>query len=424
MLRRLIPLFALAFCLAPATAGAEVSDFGSDLASPANIDINHGADTSYWNQGQGVYNAPADGQVTVVKLKGAVLPNDRLRNTEAEKLAQIIHFQVLRQKGDGTLKVVQLSTGHLEIPIADEKQAQELVTGYKPINLCVKQGDIVAFNTIGAHEYRRNPGTAGGPEGAQYQVFGRVPTGLTAWYEKDNGLNEGTTIDPSPFQPYGGVELLMRTTLATGPDATDICPGGYIQHIYRGLEFKEVEQPTVFAKRGIARVKGFCHGENYGGCFGTLTLEATLDGAPVRLGEVKVSIQNSHTETIDIPLSAENVIKLQRAGKVTATATADTHDNPRSDDRVKWDSVPVQEKTTTEQVALTADSQPCVVPKLLKKSSKNAKSALRKAGCSTKTKYKKAKKRSQVGKVIAQNHPAGTVLPTGSAITITIGRSR
>ncbi|MDQ3933543.1 MAG: PASTA domain-containing protein [Actinomycetota bacterium] len=424
MIRRLLPLLALASCLAPATAVAEVSDFGSDLSSPANIDLNHGADTSYWNQGQGVYHAPAEGQVTVVKLKGGVLPNERLRNSEAEKLAQIIHFQVLREKGDGTLKVVALSTGHLEIPIADEKQAQELVTGYKPVNLCVKKGDIVAFNTIGAHEYRRNPGTLGGPEGAQYQVFGRVPTGLTAWYEKDNGLNEGTTIDPSPFQPYGGVELLMRTTLATGPDSTDICPGGYAQHIFRGLEFKEVEQPTVFAKRGIARVKGFCHGENYGGCFGTVALDATLDGVPTRLGEVKLSIQNSHTETIDIPLSPESVIKLQRAQKVTATATADAHDNPRADDRVKWDSVPVQSKTTTEEVVLTPDLLPCVVPKLVKKSSKSAKSALRAAGCATKTKYKKAKKRSQVGKVIAQNRPAGTVLPSGTAITITIGRSK
>ncbi len=424
MIRRLIPLLALALCVAPASAIAEVSDFGSDLASPANIDLNHGSDTSYWNEGVGVYNAPADGQVTVVKLKGAVLPNDRMRNTEAEKLAQIMHFQVLREKGDGRLKVVQLSTGHLEIPIADEKQAQELVTSYRPVNLCVQKGDIVAFNTIGAHEYRRNPGTLGGPEGAQYQVFGRVPTGLTAWYEKDNGLNEGTTIDPSPFQPYGGVELLMRTTLATGPDATDICPGGYTQHVFRGLEFKEVEQPTVLAKRRIARLKGFCHGENYGGCFGTVTLDATLDGAPVRLGEVKLSIPNSHTETIDVPLSEENVIKLQRAQKVTATATADAHDNPRSDDRVKWDSVPVQQKTTTEEVVLTPDLQPCVVPKLVGKSSKSAKSSLRKAGCSTKTKYKKAKKRSQVGKVIAQNQAAGTVLPTSAAVTITIGRSK
>ena len=423
-MRRLVLSALTLMCLAPATAGAEVSDFGSGLGSPANLHTNHGSDTSYWNVGQGVYTAPAEGQVTIIKLKGGVHPNPRLRDTEAEKFAQMIHFQVLRPRGDGSLKLVERSTGHLEIPLADAQQAQELVTTYRPVNLCVKRGDYIAFNTIGAHEYR-DLNAQDGQQGARYQVFGRVPDQSTQWYEKDNGLNEGVTIDPSPFPPMQGWELLMRTTLATGPDASDMCPGGYAQHIFRGLEFEEHPQPTVRTKTSSVRLKVFCHGENYGGCFGDLALDATLDGVPTRLGDVKFSVPNSHTETIEVPLSQENLLKVQLAKRVTATATAVAHDNPRSDERVKWDSVPQQEVTTSGEVVLTPDKAPCVVPKkLIGKSSRVAKAALRSAGCVAVVKYKKTAKAKQIGKVVGVSVAAGTVLPSSSRVTLTIGKRK
>ena len=424
-MRRPLLLILALLCLAPATAAADVSDFGSDLSAPADLFIEHGADTSYWNIGQGTYNAPVEGQVTIVKLRGALLPNERLRNTDAEKLAQIIHYQVLRPKGDGNLKLVERSTGHLEMPIADAKAARDLVTTYRPVNLCVKKNDIIAFNTIGAHEYRRNPGTAGGPQGAEYQVFGRVPDQSVQWYEKDAGLNEGTTIDPSPFKPYGGMELLMRTTLATGPDASDICPGGYSQHIYRGLEFLEASQPTVKTKTSSARLRLFCHGENYGGCIGNVTINAVLDGVPTLVGELRVNVKPTHTEHVDVPISPENLLKIQKAKRVEATLTADTHDNPRGDDRVKWDTVPVQSKTTTDAVVLTPDKMPCVVPKkLVGKSSRVAKAAVRKAGCVAVIKYKRVKSAKQAGRVVSAKPAVGTVLPADGKVTLTIGKRR
>ncbi|HEX8052910.1 MAG TPA: PASTA domain-containing protein [Thermoleophilaceae bacterium] len=404
---------------------ADVSDFGSDLAAPAALQANHGADTSYWNIGRGVYTAPVEGQVTIVKLKGAVLPNERLRNTDAEKLAQIIHFQVLRPKGDGNLKLVERSTGHLEMPIADSQQAQELVTSYRPVNLCVKRGDIIAFNTIGAHEYRRDPGTPGGPGGAEYQVFGRVPDQASQWYEKDAGLNEGTTIDPSPFPPMIGYELLMRNTLASGPDASDICPGGYSQHIFRGLEFLDHAQPTVKTKTSSIRLKIFCHGENYGSCSGNLGVDATLDGTPTHLGDLKFNVPPTHTQNVDVPVSRANLLKLQLAKSVVGTLTADARDNPRADDRVKWDSVPVQEKTTTDQVTLTPDKPPCVVPqKLIGKSSRSAKAAVRKAGCTAVIKYQRTAKAKEIAKVVKVAPAAGTLLPTASKVTLTIGKRK
>jgi hypothetical protein len=414
-------------CLVPAPALAEVRDFGSDLSAPANLSGSHGADTSYWNIAPtsplGGYPAPAEGQVTVVQLRGGLIPNPRLRNTEAENLAQIIHFQVLRDRGDGRFKIVQLSTGHLEIPL--DATPQDRVTTYKPVNLCVKKGDLVAFNTIGAHEYRMNPGSPGGPQGAEYQVFGRVPDQITQWYEKDNGLNEGTSILPSPNEQMLGHELLLKTTLATGPDATDICPGGYAQHVFRGLEFKDHPRPSVQTKTRRARLRVFCHGENYGGCIGTMKLTAMLDGLPSLLGEARFNVPGSHTEMVEIPLSPETLLKIQRAKKLTATATAEARDNPRGDDRVKWDSVPVQEKTTTDRVVLTPDRMPCVVPKkLIGKSSRVAKGSLRKAGCRAVVKYKKTAKAKQIGRVVATAPVAGTVLPAGSKVTITVGKRK
>jgi hypothetical protein len=415
-------------CLAPATAGADVSDFGSDLSLPANAAANHGADTSYWNIGStpglGSYSAPADGQVSIVKLKGGLLPNDRMRNTEAEKLAQIIHFQVLRSKGDGSLKVVQLSTGHLEMPIADSKAAQDLVTTYRPVNLCVKQGDIVAFNTIGAHEYRR-PTLDPAYQGAEYQVFGIAPNMATQWYEKDNGLNEGTTLATSPNDVMFRHELLMRTTLSTGADATDICPGGYAQHIFKGLEFKDHPSPSLRTKTRRVRAKIFCHFENYGACVGKLGLDATLDGVAGRLGEASFNVPHGHTHTVEIPVSEATALKIAVAKKVTGTLTAEARDNPRGDDRVKWDSVPVQEKTSSDQIVLAPDKPACVVPKkLVGKSSKSAKASVKKAGCSSAVKYKKGVKAKQVGKIVAVSPASGTVLPGGSKITLTIGKRK
>lgn len=416
-----------ALCLVPATAGAEVSDFGSDLAAPADLSANHGADTSYWNvapsSALGGYPAPAGGQVTVVQVKGGLIPNPRLRNTEAEQLAQIIHFQVLRDKGDGRFKIVQLSTGHLEIPL--DATPQDRVTTYRPVNLCVKKGDLVAFNTIGAYEYRSDPGQPGGANGAEYQVFGRVPDQVTQWYEKDNGLNEGASILPSPNEQMLGHELLMKTTLATGPDATDLCPGGYAQHVFRGLEFKKHPQPSVRTKTRHARLRVFCHGENYGGCTGTMKLEATLNGVPAALGAARFHVPGSHTEMVEIPLSPDTLLKIQQAGRVKATATADAHDNPRSDARVKWDSVPVQQKTTSDRVVLTPDKKPCIVPKkLIGKSSRVAKAAIRKAGCKAVVKFKKTAETKQAGKVVAVSPAPSSVLPAGSKVTITVAKRK
>jgi hypothetical protein len=409
-------------------AHAAVSDFGSDLSLPATAAHSSGPDISYWNAGAasglGSYVAPAQGQVTQVKLKGALIPNPRLRGTDEERIAQIIHFQVLRDAGDGRLKVVSLSTGHLTMPLSDNPE--QLVTTYEPVNLCVKAGDIVAFNTIGAHEYRRDPGSLGGPQGAEYQVFGIAPDMAAQFYSKDNGLNEGTQILPSPNDKLFRHELLMRTTLATGPDATDICPGGYAQHVFRGADINpppKVSPIVVRTKDKAAKVRIFCHGENYGGCVGTLTLRGA-DGA--ELGSGRFDVKNAQTEPVDIKLSDATIAAVQGAGTMRVSAVADATDKPGSDPRntdAPGTRPGPQQKTVTEELTLKADKAPCIVPKkLVGKSSKVAKAAIKKAGCRTVVTYKKTKKAKEAGRVLSVTPVSGTVLPAGAAVTISVGR--
>ena len=325
------------------TAHAAVTTFGSDLSAPANRVNSHGADTAFWNAtlagGQGV-TVPEDGQITSIRVRGGVLTS-----TRNERLARLVHFQVLRPLG-GTRHRVQLTSGDFYLPRSDD---QNVVTTYaepRLVNLCAKRGDIVALNTIGGSEF--SPG--GGVAGSQLQVFSDVPGSLTRWYEKDNGTNNGATFPT--FNDLPGQELLMQTVVSSGPNATDICPGGYRQHVFRGLDVKAAPQPALKVKQRRARLKGQCHGENYGGCFGKLRLTAVIDGAEVTLGSVRFSIRSGYKKTIEVPIAQKHVAAIQKAKGVTATATSDARDNPRIDRRVRWSSVPVQRKTTTDRVRL------------------------------------------------------------------------
>lgn len=325
------------------TAHAAVTTFGSDLSAPANRVNSHGADTAYWNAtlaGGHAVTAPTEGQITSISVKGGVLTS-----TKDNRLARLVHFQVLRPRG-GTKNRVQLTSGNFYLPRTDD---QQVVTTYREprlVNLCVSKGDIVVLNSIGGSEFRPDDSVPG----SQLQIFSDVPGSLVRWYEKDNGTNNGTTL-PS-FTESPNQELLMQTAVSSGPDATDLCPGGYRQHIFRGLDVKAAPQPALKVKQRRARLKGQCHGENYGGCFGKLRLDAVIDGESVRLGSVRFSIRAGYKATIEVPISQTNVARIQKAKGVTATVTSDARDNPRIDRRVRWRSVPVQKKTTIDKVRL------------------------------------------------------------------------
>ncbi|HEX8646222.1 MAG TPA: hypothetical protein VF715_04935 [Thermoleophilaceae bacterium] len=340
---RLLLTTLVAMLAACGVAQAAVTPFGSDLSAPANRVDAHGSDTAFWNaalaSGAPV-TAPAEGQITAISVRGGVLTS-----TKDDRLARLVHFQVLRPLS-ATRNRVQLTSGNFYLPRSDD---QNVVTTYaepRLVNLCVNKGDIVALNTIGGSEF--SPG--GGVAGSQLQVFSDVPGSLTRWYEKDGGTNTGATL-PS-FTEVANRELLMQSVVSSGPHASDVCPGGYRQHVFRGLDVKAAPQPALKVKQRRARLKGQCHGENYGGCFGKLRLTAVLDGQEVALGSARFSIRSGYKDTIEVPISAKNVATIQKAKGVTATVTSDARDNPRIDRRVRWKSVPVQKKTKTAKVRL------------------------------------------------------------------------
>ena len=74
------------------------------------------------------------------------------------------------------------------------------------------------------------------PENAalEYKVFGRVPNSTVQWYEKDNGLNEGTSIATSPN------DVMFRHELLRGRvDLRDGLGRDHLEHRRAGVRRRE-----------------------------------------------------------------------------------------------------------------------------------------------------------------------------------------
>lgn len=68
-------------------------------------------------------------------------------------------------------------------------------------------------------------------------------------------------------------------------------------------------------------------------------------------------------------------------------------------------------------------TKPCVVPKLVGKTLKQAKRALKKAGCKA-GKAKKSKSKKRKGRIVKQRYKAGTKLPAGATVPLTISKGK
>ena len=428
-IRNLLSAFAAAAAVAaafPAAGLAAIETFGSDLNAPANsIEPNggihpayggdwYGADTAFWNTKLANGNrttAPANGQIVEIRVKGTAVAGPHPWNPNVPPRA-LVHFQVITPQPDGSMKV-DLTSGGVDWPIGGDSQQ---ITTYRPINLCADAGDYVDLNTWGGHEWRWDR-----YGGIPLQVFSAVRGSTMNWYEKDQGTNNGQTLYP---RVRDGRELLMQTVIATGPDATDICPGGYAQHIYRGLEIQPSPQDAVLRTRdGVAKVRTFCHGENYGACVGRLTLKAELGGQEVELGSADFRVENSHTVNIQVPLSADVVQGIRALGGLKARVVADSHDDPRNDERVKWGgAIPVQSKVTEGTATIKPDKllPLCNVPAVKGLKLASAKKKLKTAKCPVgRVRYARGSKR---GRVINQKPNRGKSLDAGTKVYLTVAR--
>ncbi len=287
---------------------------GSNVALPeSTFHVAHdGADTALWDVQlvSGSSTAPAPGQVTSVSLEGCA------QSKGPSPLTQI-HFQDLRPQSGGAVQV-NVTSQAFEIPVCGQGADGSTVTTYQPTNFCVAQGDYVDFNDEGG--FVPNPdGPPPYPAGVPYMVIGSVPGSSMDSFIRNGGANNGATFSPGDTSYHDGLaansgeELMLQTTLATGADASPLCPGGT-----KGVSTRKSPPPhPVFPavtlphpqidgvnSRGIVDVAAFCHSS--GPCDGALTLRsyAHHGSSPVWLGQAVFSMPSHRTGKIGVHLSA------------------------------------------------------------------------------------------------------------------------
>jgi hypothetical protein len=349
--RRLIVVCAalLALLVAAPSASARYYRLGSDLKATPTIVEHHGADSAFWNVklgSGGLTAAPTGGQVTEVRVKGIVIPDPTGRRNPVP----MIHFQTLHPHGDGTMEV-ELSSAPFYTPIGGDR---ETISTYRPVNMCLHEGDYLDFNDIGGNEW-----WWGNYDGMPFLTFARVPGSATSFYSKNNGTNIGSRW--APARTTDGEELLMQMKFATGPNATDICPGGYMQHIFHGTNLRGGQVATLRSRSRTAKVRYRCPSNTYGGCLGTLRAEASFGGTRVLLGSATLHAGPSYSGSVEIPLTKKLFNRVRHAGQVPVYLTAVSRDDPRHDKRVfhyralpveREDMPPVQRKTTHAKITL------------------------------------------------------------------------
>jgi hypothetical protein len=224
-----VAVAATLLAILPASASAAVTEIGSDLALPADRAEAHQADTVFWPvafpDGRQVVS-PVDGQVRLVRIRGFA-QSDRTAPLGATPFGgeRDFHIQVAEPLGDGTFRVRENGTsGDFLLP-PKTGGTPDIITPYETINLCVRTGDIVIFNTVGGWD-----GVAGGtaprpfPRGTPLQIFANAgPTSVVAEYEANGGTGHDFVLTG---KPVAGRELLMRVTIGTGRHATGLCQGG------------------------------------------------------------------------------------------------------------------------------------------------------------------------------------------------------
>jgi hypothetical protein len=349
-------LAAAAALALPAAGHAAVMTLGSDLTQEANIVEAHGADAAFWNTliGGKPGAMPADGQVTFIRVKGTVIDDPRHRRySDTKPLDPMFHFQVLHPISSGRQMRVMLSSAPFRLPVVingDNDADTQQISGYKPVNLCVEKGDYVDFNDIGGHEWSWPERST--IDGMHVQVFSRTPDSTVGFYSKNNGTNINSEWTPQAFNQ--GEELLMQTKLATGPDASDICPGGYSQHIFKGLTIK-ARSASLSARKRTVKVAAQCPVSTYGSCKGVLVLKAPINGVLTTLGGVPFNVRYAYGTSLLVKLSDRITKKIIKLGGVKATVTADARDDPDGDKRAD-PAVPVQKRTTRGTISISPSS--------------------------------------------------------------------
>ncbi len=344
---RLLPAVLLAgllTLLGPAESPAAVTTFGSPLSVPATLNTSEnlgyagtntpvppnpeapnglfhtphwGADTALWNTGlaSGESSAPTTGQALKVSLEGCALsaPSGPSPLTK-------IHFQDVSRLADGGARV-NLSSQAFDIPVCGQNGAGgSTITTYEPINLCVAQGDYVAFNDEGGYVVNRYR------SGVPYQVIGAVAGSAMDSFIRNNGVGNGATMASKDttandgFAASAAEELMLQVTLGTGPDATHICPGGTAGRPVRLPALRVRAQTDGVNHSQVISVAMYCRPAL--GCSGTATVG--LQGRTGSYGRAPFSIPGNQTSHVPIHLSSRLMSMIRKRHGVAALVTAVT----------------------------------------------------------------------------------------------------
>ncbi len=318
----------------PAGAGAAVMRFGSPLAVAATKNtatnlkyagtggvghVHHdGADTALWNATMppgARSSAPTGGQITAIRLEGCA---ERAPGGPSP-LTQI-HFQALTPMGGGGAHV-DVASQAFAIPTCGAPNAtRRTVTSYHPTNFCVSRGDIVDFNDEGGFDPNHYP------SGVPYEVIGTVPGAVMDSFIADNGTNNGATFLTTDVAASDGFarnpheELLLQSTLATGVDATPLCPGGLYGEpgMPGGKPALDFGQATTRVKRGgYVALSLYCDllGRPCTGTIALYSARATLGSAPLFAPRGRVS-------TVRVRLSTPAIAELRARGAMNALVVA------------------------------------------------------------------------------------------------------
>jgi hypothetical protein len=344
-LTRLLPATALLALLAlmlPAASPAALTTFGSPFSVPATLNTaehlnykgtdtnvpaspeaptgvvhtyHYGADGALWNTSiaGGQASAPATGQARKIMLEGCAAP----AANGPPPLTQI-HFQVLSPTPGGGVKV-SLSSGAFDLPVCGRGGASgATVTTYEPVNLCVSQGDYVAFNEEGGfveHSYQ---------SGVPYKVIGAVPGSGFDSFIRGGGTNNGDSFSPLDASAMDGFavnrsgELMMQVALGTGGDATHICAGGTAGLPAALPPMRVSPQTDGINHQRIVAIAVYCRLTPE--CKGVATL--TLPGKKVPVGQVGFSLLPNKTSHMPIRLAKSLMGQIRKHHGITTTLTA------------------------------------------------------------------------------------------------------
>ena len=313
-------VIALAAAAAPA-AQAEVLSFGSDLSAPANLTEARQGDTAYWQTRFAAGTsplAPADGQITSVKLKGIALADPKPGVVGGETMW---HLQALRQQSDGTFKILRSSQAFY-VPTTGSPQQ---VSSYEPENFCVAKGDVLAFNTVGGWDGIMNQ-TGPYPGGTPLQIFSRTAGGLVTQFTGSDQTNNGDTMRAEHARG-ADQELLMQLTVGTAADAVFHCPGGQFNPYKVAAAAaatatarpKAPQKATIpnqsitVSRKGKLSVALFCKA-GPGPCSGSVQL-LSKHRTPKMLARRRYTISAKSTGKVSLTLSSSARRMFQRSGK-------------------------------------------------------------------------------------------------------------